>query len=253
MSVGGLITVIIPTRNAGVVIDACLESLRIQKYRQYEVCVIDGLSTDDTVEKVNAYAGTVGEALTCLSEPDLGVYDAMNKGIARARCEWLYFLGADDVLHDADVFSDVTKFIAADDADIVYGDVVEKNSLARYGGEFSLDRLLFESNLCHQGAFYRRALFERLGGYNTRYPIWADWEFNIRCFRYPEIRARWMDRLIAVYREKSGISREEDPVFSKELPVILMRESAARQKNRARATGSTTWSRLCGSLFRWLN
>ncbi len=249
MSAGNLITVIIPTRNAGTDIDACLNSLRMQTYGQYEVCVVDALSTDGTVEKVKAHEGGVGVALTCLSEPDSGAYDAMNKGIARARCEWLYFLGADDVLHDAEVFADVAKFIAAHDADIVYGDVVQKNSGARYGGEFSLDRLLFEGNICHQAVFYRRSLFERLGGYSARYPIWADWEFNLRCFRHPGIRARWMDRLIAVYRENSGLSREEDPVFRKELPASLMRETAILEGKLAKITGTFCY-RLCSRLFR---
>lgn len=226
MSDAILISIIVPTRNAGAELEACLSSLGDQRFTGYEVLVIDGQSTDGTLERVKAHAG---RHVRWLSEPDRGVYDAMNKGVDRARGEWLYFLGADDVLHDGEVLSDVAATVASADLDLVHGDVIEKRSGARYGGEFTLDRLLFEGNLCHQSVFYRRSLFERLGGYNLRYPIWADWEFNIRCFRHPGLRARWMNRVIAVYRERSGISREEDALLKKELPVFLKREQTARK------------------------
>jgi glycosyltransferase involved in cell wall biosynthesis len=234
MSSASLFSVVIPTRDAGADIDACLGSLRAQTYRGYEVCVVDALSADGTADKARAQAGGVGLALSCVSEPDTGVYDAMNKGIARARGEWLYFLGADDVLHDPGVLADVAGFIAATGADLVYGDVIEKHAGTRYGGPFDLERLLFECNLCHQAVFYRRALFERLGAYDTRYPVWADWEFNIRCFRAPETRARRMDRLIAVYNERSGVSRVEDPVFSRELPATRLRGKGLTARLAAR-------------------
>jgi glycosyltransferase involved in cell wall biosynthesis len=227
MAAAPLISVVVPTRNAGPDIETCLGSLLAQTFGGYEVCVVDAQSTDGTLEKVRAHAG---DAVTWTSEPDRGVYDAMNKGIARARGEWLYFLGADDRLHDAEAFSDVAKAAAVSGLDLVYGDVVEKGSGARCGGEFTLERLLFEGNLCHQAVFYHRSLFERLGGYSARYPIWADWEFNIRCFRHPGLRARWIDRPIAVYRERAGLSRQEDPVLRKELPVFLNREIAARER-----------------------
>jgi glycosyltransferase involved in cell wall biosynthesis len=247
MSAGGLISVIIPTRNAGSNIESCLRSLQAQRFARFEVCVIDATSSDATLDKVNAHAGRVGTALNCLSEPDSGVYDAMNKGISRARNEWLYFLGADDVLHDTEVFADVARVISAGNADLVYGDVVEKNSRRRYGGEFTLDRLLFKENLCHQSVFYHRSLFERLGGYSMRYPVWADWDFNIRCFRHPGLRARWLDRLIAIYREQSGVSQVADPVFRKELPLILMRENAVLRERLGRT------SRVIRLLARWFS
>jgi len=278
MSAGRMISVIIPTLNAAAHVGACLESLRAQSYGGYEVIVVDAQSTDGTVEIARAQAAKAGGDFQIISEPDLGVYHAMNKGISHTRGEWLYFLGADDALYDANVFSDVVTFIAGRNLDIVYGDVLEKHSGARYAGEFSLDRLLFECNICHQAVFYRRSVFDRLGGYSTRYPFWADWEFNIRCFRHPQIRALWMDRMIAVYRELSGLSREQDPVFKKEFPVTLIRETAALREELtasmretkirreelaasiretaefreelAKITGAR-WYRWCSRLFRW--
>ncbi len=240
-----LLTVIIPTRNAAADIETCLASLAGQRSRDFEVCIVDAQSTDGTIERASEQARRAGLSLFSISEPDAGVYDAMNKGVTHSRSDWVYFLGADDVLHDGQVLADVARCIAAQAADIVYGDVIEKRSGARYGGAFTLDRLLFEGNLCHQSVFYRRSLFERLGGYSARYPIWADWDFNIRCFRHPDLRSRWIDRLIAVYRERTGLSRVEDPVLRGELPVFLLREGAARRGWAARAIAGA-WRRLRG-------
>ena len=106
------ISVIVPTRNAASVIDACLESLRVQTYGGFEVLIVDAQSADETLDKVRAEAGRIGESLRCISEPDPGVYHAMNKGISIARHDWLYFLGADDVLHDPAVLADVATVIA---------------------------------------------------------------------------------------------------------------------------------------------
>lgn len=218
-----LISVIIPTRNAAPDIAACLESLRQQVFRDFEVCIVDVCSTDETLAVAQSYQGEVGAALRCQSEPDAGVYDAMNKGILHATGDWLYFLGADDVLHDALVFSDIARVIAATEADVVYGDVVLKSNGRRYCGESSLRRLLFDRNICHQAIFYRRLVFEKIGCYSLSYPIWADWDLNIRCFREPDIRSLWVDRVIAIYNDTSGISREIDVEFKKVLPGNVIR------------------------------
>lgn len=244
-----LITVVLPTRNAAADVDACLASLQRQQYQSFEVCVVDGGSSDATLAVVKSYSGKVGESLCCRSEPDRGIYDAMNKGVSMARGEWIHFIGADDVIHDATVFSDVADCMADSQADIVYGDVIKKSSGSRYGGESSLDRLLFEGNICHQGMFYRRSVFERVGGYSARYPIWADWELNIRCFRHPGIRTHWMDRLVAIYSDASGCSRDEDAVFRRELPVTLLSD-AARQRSSLLNSRSYRFGK---KLFGWLD
>ncbi|WP_460010556.1 glycosyltransferase family protein, partial [Mycobacterium avium] len=83
--------------------------------------------------------------------------------------------------------------------DLVYGDVVMRSTGTRHAGPFDLDRLLFETNMCHQSIFYRRKLFEGIGPYNLRYPIWADWDFNIRCFSNPALVTCYMDIVVARY------------------------------------------------------
>lgn len=218
-----LFSVIIPTRNASSEIAGCLKSLQQQVFQDFEVCIVDACSTDETLAVAMSYQGKVGAGLRYQSKPDVGVYDAMNMGIMHSTGDWLYFIGADDVLYDDDVFADVASFIAASEADIVYGDVVLRSNGRRFFGETSWLRLQYDRNICHQAIFYRRSVFERIGFYNLSYPIWADWDMNIRCFRDSDIRCLWMDRIIATYNDTSGISCQNDIEFKRMLPGNISR------------------------------
>ena len=182
------------------------------------------------------------------SGPDQGIYDAMNHGVSLARGAWLLFLGADDVLYEADTLAYVAAFIREHQpSDLVYGDVILRSSSTRYAGVFDLDRLLFEQNICHQAIFYRRQLFSAIGPFNLRYPVWADWDFNIRCFSNPALVTRYMDIVVANFNDMSGISRNRDRELKKRLPLYI-RASAAEQFNRRlarlrRADRRLAWSR----------
>lgn len=251
-----LISVIIPTRNAGGDISNCLDSLQVQRFTDFDVHVVDAASTDGTLDLARHYSKKVGLGVRCWEEPKSDIYLAMNIGVSRSQGQWLYFLGADDLVHDPAVFEEVANCISTQEADFLYGDSIFKGSGRRHGGEFSLDRLLFECNICHQSIFYRRDVFARLGHFITRYPIWADWDMNIRCFRHPDIRTRWLDRTVAIYNDVSGASRQEDPVFGKELPVMLkqqcQRDMDALNANieALKLTRSYRWGK---ALFGWLD
>jgi len=146
----------------------------------------------------------------------------MNKGISLAGGEWLYFLGADDRLHDPGTLRNVAEFIQRHpDSHLVYGDVIMQSSSSRYDGVFDLDKLLFQKNICHQAIFYRKTVFDKIGCYNLQYRIWADWDLNIRCFQHPAFVLRYMDLVIAHYNDMSGVSQREDPVLRKRLPAFI--------------------------------
>jgi hypothetical protein len=74
--------------------------------------------------------------------------------------------------------------------------------------------------------FYRRELFASIGPYNLRYRIWADWDFNIRCFGNPALVTRHMDIVVANYNDTGGLSMQEDPELKKRLPVFLLLPSS---------------------------
>ncbi|EUA32298.1 glycosyl transferase 2 family protein [Mycobacterium intracellulare 1956] len=148
----------------------------------------------------------------------------MNRGVGMATGEWVLFLGSDDTLLESATLELVAAFIRSHEpSDLVYGDVVMRSTGARHAGAFDLDRLLFETNLCHQSIFYRRKLFDGIGPYNLRYPVWADWDFNIRCFSNPALVTRYMDIVIAEYNDMTGLSMRQstDREFRKRLPMYF--------------------------------
>lgn len=212
-------SIIVPTFNVASTLRTCLESIARQTYGDVEVVLVDGGSTDCTLDIANSFAAQLGARLVIHSGPDKGAYDAMNRGVRMATGAWLLFLGADDALYEANTLAQVAAFLDAHDhSDLVYGDVVMCSNASRYAGPFDLDRLLFEQNICHQAIFYRRELFDGIGPYNLRYPVWADWDFNIRCFSNPALVARYMDIVVARYNDMAGISKRKDKELKKRLP-----------------------------------
>lgn len=242
-----LLSIIIPTYNSASTLRACLDSIAQQTLQAgIEVLVQDGNSTDSTREIAQSYENL---PLKFQQLADRGVYDAMNLAVARSTGRWLYFLGSDDVLHDQAVLAELLPRLEETPADLLHGKAWFKNARVMHGGPTSLEALLNSGNLCHQGVCYRRELFERLGGYELRYPIWADWEFNIRCFRWPGLRAEFWPRPLSIYNDQAGLSRNEDPEFRKELPLCI-RADARKELELLRRS----WSfRLGHRLFGWLD
>jgi glycosyltransferase involved in cell wall biosynthesis len=216
-----LISVIIPTFNSGAKIVATVASVLSQKKGLYEFLVIDGGSTDGTLAHLRAQ----GPALRCLSEPDEGIYDAMNKGIRLTSGEFLYFLGAGDRL-----LPGVLEAVAAEirklprqgkssRATLLYGNVDWSIYSRPYDGRFNRFKLL-RRNICHQAIFYQRSVFERLGFYNTKYRSLADWEFNIRCFNDQGIHKRYIPLRIADYEGGGNSNTTPDLAFHAEFPRL---------------------------------
>jgi glycosyltransferase involved in cell wall biosynthesis len=218
-----LVSIIVPTLNVAATLRACLDSLAAQTATDFEVVLVDGGSQDGTAAIVAELTDRLGARLAFHCGTDQGVYDAMNRGVGLARGEWLLFLGADDALFAPDTLAQVSAFVAEHQpSHLVYGDVVMRSGATRYGGVFDLDRLLFEKNLCHQSVFYRRELFAGIGPYNLRYRIWADWDFNIRCFSNPALVTRHMDLVVARYNDAGGLSAREDEELKRRLPVFIL-------------------------------
>ena len=215
-------SIVVPTLNVESDIRACLTSIASQTLADFEVVLVDGSSADKTLEMVASFEPALGARLTVHTGRDDGVYDAMNRGVGLARGKWLLFLGADDTLYASDTLARVAAFIQEGGAShLVHGDVIMRGTSTRYGGEFDLDTLLFEKNICHQAIFYRREIFASIGPYNLRYRIWADWDFNIRCFANPALVTRHMDIVVANYNDSGGLSLQEDPELKKRLPVFI--------------------------------
>jgi glycosyltransferase involved in cell wall biosynthesis len=218
-----LFSIIIPTLDVESTIGQCLDSIATQTCRDCEVVIVDGVSKDKTADIATGFATKLDGRLRIDVRKDDGIYDAMNRGIGLAGGQWLLFLGADDVLFADDVLARTAVFLAENPScQLAYGDVILRSDGSRYGGAFDLDTLLFRRNICHQAIFYRRELFSQLGPYNLRYRIWADWDFNIRCFKNPALVARHMDIVVSNYNDLGGKSQQEDPELRKRLPVPFL-------------------------------
>lgn len=178
-----LFTIITSTLNMVNTVERCVESVAAQTFRDYEHIVVDGASTDGTVEFLNSKRDYFS---VLISEPDTGIYNAWNKALKHARGEWVLFLGADDILADKDVLGDVAGFIEEQEATsgIVYGDVMlvtkgsyEERELKRVLPEElrrQITRKGYPELPCHSGIFHHKLLLEKCGPFDESYRICAD-------------------------------------------------------------------------------
>jgi len=203
------ISIIIPTYNAAETLEACLTSILSQTYKNFEIVVIDGVSTDNTLVILENYS--IQLPIKLVSEEDNGIYDAMNKALPIAEGEWLYFLGADDRLYDEHVLSNITSKME-DGIDIIYGNSVWWPENVKEEGEWDYRQLLKRS-INHQRIFYRSNLFKRVGNYNTRYKIAADYALNIRLFCEPSVRQEYIDLPVAYYHSGGFTGNKIDEDF----------------------------------------
>jgi len=158
-------------------IERTCQSIVAQTSRDFEWVVIDGGSTDGTVDILNKYKDHID---VFVSEPDKGIYNAMNKGIRLAHGEWLNFMNGGDEFADKDVVAD---FLAYDtsDVDIVYGNcntisATGKISLKKFCDVLNKNFFYNGITINHQASFIRHLLFDKYGMYSEEYKLVSDWE-----------------------------------------------------------------------------
>jgi len=170
-----LISVIVVCKNPGPPLRTALASVREQRGASVEIVVVDGASADGTREWLESQAAP---DLHVVSEPDCGVYDAMNKGLAAARGSWLLFLGADDRLAGPKILASASVQLRTSEAEIVVGE-------ARFddGRTYPLAAVgtaVQRNFVHHQAAFYRKDSMVRRGGFDPSLRVMADYDLNTR-------------------------------------------------------------------------
>jgi Glycosyltransferases involved in cell wall biogenesis len=240
------ISVIIVVFNGAKTLPQAIESVLRQTYKNVELIVVDGGSTDGTLDILRKYGSS---NFIWKSEPDKGIYDAMNKGIMMANGEWIYFLGADDTIKNDTVFENVFNKESHTDVDFLYGNAYFLSLKRLYDGPFDEDKILFR-NVCHQSIFYKKSIHDKVGYYNLRYQLFADWDFNIRCFFNSEIKRKYIDVVIANYA-KGGLSNaNNDLLFFRN--VLFPKNLWALQKNGIKKLNNVIfydkWWRLLRSM-----
>ena len=180
------ISIITPSYNSGNTIKSSLESIPHQTYKNVEHILIDGGSKDDTI----GIAHTCSPLTRIVSEPDQGIYDAMNKGIKLANGDIIGILNSDDVYTSQDVIQIVMDRFKNHKVDAVYGDlnyINQNNKIIRKwrSGEYGRDSFLQGWMPPHPTFFIRKEYYDRYGLYNTDFSISADYELMLRMlYRY---------------------------------------------------------------------
>lgn len=189
-----------------------VDSVLFQSFSDYEWIVIDGGSSDGGREFLEQNASRF--AFWC-SEPDEGIYNAINKGISHATGEYIQFLNSGDWLCAEDTLEKV--FSKKYSADVLYGDMFQvngiRNRLIRYPKNLPLFFFLYDS-LCHQACFYKRELFNN-NLYDESFRIVSDWAMNIKLIlegkRYKHLN------MPIVYYDNNGISSNDDKMMTERL------------------------------------
>ena len=179
-------SIITVTYNAGAVLEDTIQSVITQTYRNVEYIIVDGGSKDHTLDIINRYREHIH---TLVSEPDKGLYDAMNKGIRLATGDYLCFLNAGDELHEDDTLQLMVHSITGTELpDVLYGEtaIVDEEGhflrMRRLSAPENLNWKSFKDGMlvCHQAFFPRRELAEP---YDLRYRFSADFDWCIRIMK----------------------------------------------------------------------
>lgn len=235
-----LLTILIPSFNGAGALVGALESIAQQTFTDFEVLVIDGGSRDNTTDVITAYAHL---PIRFYSEPDEGIYDAINKGIGLSRGAFIYVLGCDDRLAGADVLASIFTNEEALRSHVVYGNVRMSSTQRIYDGKFTSSKLV-QRNICHQAIFTHRTVFERLGRYERRYRVFADWEFNMRWFYADWVKKTYLPVVVAHYTDTGFSARQPDEAFWQEHDQLLRQHLSAPAYLLRKAAGKLLPRRL---------
>lgn len=210
-----LISIVTVVHNGAKTLAQCVESVVRQRYENIEYVVVDGCSTDGTVDMLRGYKNLVDY---WVSEPDRGIFDAMNKGAGLTSGDWILFLGADDRL-----LADMKELAAAfqDKHTIYYGNAYWPGRNVFYDGPFTAAKLA-RTNICQQAMFYPQTALTKYQ-HNPRYAAQADWELNMRCCGDPAFRFQFVPVTIAHYNDVGGKSTLNRDRNLEEDYIALMR------------------------------
>jgi len=176
-----LITVITVVLNDHKNISQTIESVINQSFNNFEYIIIDGGSTDGTLNIINKYNENID---LLISEPDNGIYDAMNKGINLSYGKYIYFLNSGDRIIRSTCFYDLLSLLRRD-PDILYGNINlnDSNNAGKIQNHKSFTRFnLLKKTICHQAIFFKKEVFDEIGKFNLEYTIKSDYEWLLRYY-----------------------------------------------------------------------
>lgn len=221
-------------------IEDAIKSARSQNYQNVEHVIIDGASTDGTLDIVNKLAD---ERTVLVSEKDGGIYDALNKGIHLATGDVIGLLHSDDFLASRNVLEMVAKTFADPSIDAVYGDLqyvsqANTSKVVRHwkAGEFHPSKLAKGWMPPHPTLFLRKDVFERFGGYDTSYQISADYDAILRWFGQGKIKSRYIPEVLVKMRVGGESNKSVAKILEKS-----REDYRALRSNKIGGIGALVW------------
>jgi glycosyltransferase involved in cell wall biosynthesis len=198
------VSIITITYNSAETVEDTIQSVLSQDYSNIEYIIIDGASKDDTMAIVNRYRDKIA---TIISEPDKGIYDAMNKGVRAATGDIIGILNSDDFYADNSVIGDIVKVIEQDNADACYADLVYVDRTATdkvirswKSGEYRHGDFLRGWMPPHPTFFVKRSLYDRHGLYSLELKSAADYELMLRFIHKHGVSMAYLPRVITKMR-----------------------------------------------------
>ena len=198
------VSVVTVVKNAAGSIADTITSVSVQTYPHREHVIVDGVSTDGTLDIIRANRDKIARLV---SEPDAGLYHAMNKGIAMATGDVIGYLNSDDFYTDPDVIADVARVMQDPAVDACYGDLLyvrpeDLDAVVRYWRSRDYQPGLVERGWmpAHPTFFIRRRILEEVKGFDARFRYQADYELMVRLFAVRGIRTRYIPRVLVKMR-----------------------------------------------------
>jgi len=198
------VSIITVVYNNAETISDCLQSVFNQDYPNIEYVVVDGGSNDGTMDILSRYSDCIAHLI---SEPDRGIYDAMNKGIAACSGEVVGILNSDDIYADERVISDVVEALDLSQSESCYGDLVyvnrrntEKIQRTWHAGEYDRKQFLRGWMPPHPTFFVKRSCYEQYGTFNLDFKTSADYELMLRMLYKHGVSSTYLNRVLVKMR-----------------------------------------------------
>lgn len=237
------ISVITATWNCAATLGDAMDSVAGQSYQDREHLIIDGASTDGTVEIINNRRGALS---VCVSEPDMGIYDALNKGIRLATGDVVGFLHADDIYADNRVLERIADAFKDPAVCAVYGDLQyvrkeDTNSLIRHwqSAPFSRSKLGWGWMPPHPTLYVRREWYARIGGFDTDYRIAADYDSILKLFSQPDFQVAYIPAVLVKMRLGGVSNRSLKNILNK-----TREDYRALTNAKVGGVGAVVWKNL---------
>ncbi len=211
------LSIITVSYNSAETIEQTIKSVLEQDYDNYEYIIIDGGSTDGTVDIIEKYADDLAYYV---SEPDNGLYDAMNKGIAQARGDIIGIINSDDYYYPKAFKRVVRAFLEHKLKEYIFWGDVMYEVQGRVAG-FRPDNRNIGAFAPHPSMFCPRCVYQNIGCYDTNFKLLADYDFMYRAINVNNIKPLYEAKLIAFFREGGLADRNILPCLKEELKVKL--------------------------------